>query len=268
MKPKLSIPSAIDTSEVLCSVLKEEGYYKNYLIYYQPQVCLRTFKIVGVEVRFRKMNLYDSFISFNQFYSLLDEEEVGKRMVMKVFQQFNEILQNGVSITLSIALSAQQLQDKNLIEHIKHNTSIFEIKSSLIRFELAESIITYLEESIENIKQLKELGYRVALDDFGTGYASLSYLDYLHIDTLKLNKSYVSKIKNIETDIPVLDGIIKIASDLELEIIGEGVEDMKQLTYLKQRNCNIIQGSLFSDPLSFERFMHLLNLSNKSFIWF
>ena len=108
--------------------------------------------------------------------------------------------------------------------------------------------------AIKTLTDLKDLGVKISIDDFGTGYSSLSYLKKFPIDYLKIDKSFVLDIMNVESDANIVETIISMAHNLGLEVIAEGVEDKQQLRFLQLHNCDFVQGYFFSRPISAEVF--------------
>ncbi len=109
------------------------------------------------------------------------------------------------------------------------------------------------------LRELKEIGISIAIDDFGTGYSSLQYLNDLPVDTIKIDRSFVSTISNINEKAPIITAIIALAKSLELSIIAEGIENEIQRDFLKIRECDFGQGFFYGHPLSAEKSFSLLN---------
>ena len=124
------------------------------------------------------------------------------------------------------------------------------IPASRIEFELTETVLMRdLDYATGILAQLREMGVRVAVDDFGTGYSSLAYLRRLAVDTLKIDRSFVSELDDGQ-GIAIVEAVIGLAHSLGLEVVAEGVETLSQLSALHQRGCNLIQGYLFARPMS------------------
>jgi EAL domain-containing protein (putative c-di-GMP-specific phosphodiesterase class I) len=122
-----------------------------------------------------------------------------------------------------------------------------------LRLELTETMIIDREENtIDLLEQIKQQKVRLSIDDFGTGYSSLSYLHRLPIDTLKLDRSFVSLINSEGKNCEIVNTIITLAHSLGMSAIAEGVETSKQLTHLKNLGCNAAQGYFFAKPLNLQ----------------
>jgi EAL domain-containing protein (putative c-di-GMP-specific phosphodiesterase class I) len=132
--------------------------------------------------------------------------------------------------------------------------------SSLLELEITESVMISLpEQVIEVLNKLRNLGIRISLDDFGTGYASLSYLQILPINVLKIDKSFTDKINGKDSEYNIVGNIILLAHQLGMEVVAEGVEHEEQLTYLIEQDCDYVQGYLLGRPLNEEQMFNLLN---------
>ena len=115
------------------------------------------------------------------------------------------------------------------------------------------------DSAIERIHELENLGVSTAIDDFGTGFSSLSYLRYLPIKKIKVDRSFVSNLGHNTKDAAICKGIITLAKELELQVVAEGVETQAQLDYLKAQCCDLYQGYLLARPMSLERLMPWLS---------
>jgi EAL domain-containing protein (putative c-di-GMP-specific phosphodiesterase class I) len=119
-------------------------------------------------------------------------------------------------------------------------------------------VMTDVDQAIEILRELKELGVHLSIDDFGTGYSSLSYLKRFPIDVLKIDQSFVRDITVDADDAAITLSIISLAHSLKLHVIAEGVETDEQLAYLREHGCDEMQGYLFSPPVAPARFEQLL----------
>ncbi|MBQ1628148.1 MAG: GGDEF domain-containing protein [Treponema sp.] len=156
---------------------------------------------------------------------------------------------------ISINLSPIQLKQPSIVYEIENLLSLYKIDPKTIEIEITEGImIDNMNDAIEKMKQLKEIGFKISLDDFGTGYSSLSYLQMLPLDTLKIDKSFINDITSqngIQANIT--NSIIMMVSKMGLDTIAEGVEHTDQYDLLKKFNCHIIQGFLCGKPMTLER---------------
>jgi len=133
-----------------------------------------------------------------------------------------------------------------------------------LEFEITESAFLSSEKSVERIiNYLKSIGITIALDDFGTGYSALSFLQYNHMNILKIDKAFIDKILVADPNKSLVELIISMAHKLGMEVVAEGVEEKKQVEYLITHNCDYFQGYLFARPLILDQVLDLLDNKNK-----
>jgi len=160
---------------------------------------------------------------------------------------------------LAINISPSQFLNADFIDQLEGHRQRYQLPARLIELEITEGVFVTDKSMVRNlIRKLVRLGYSVSLDDFGTGYSSLSYLQSLPIQTLKIDRSFVTDISN-SIDSSIVDYIIQLGQSLKLEIIAEGVETDMQLDYLQQRGCDRFQGYYFSPPLSPQDFISFIS---------
>jgi EAL domain-containing protein (putative c-di-GMP-specific phosphodiesterase class I) len=149
-----------------------------------------------------------------------------------------------------VNLSARQFHQANLVDMISDIIKKSGIEPKDLDLELTEStIMDFLDETTATLRRLKDLGTHISIDDFGTGYSSLMYLKTFPIDTLKIDKSFVKDIPTNSDDRAITQAIISMGHSLKLEIVAEGVETKEQLDFLRSKDCDIIQGFLFSKAI-------------------
>ncbi|QAA30220.1 EAL domain-containing protein [Clostridium manihotivorum] len=227
-------------------------------IHYQAQMDVNTYKLRGFEALLRWNSPALGRVSPAEFIPIAEETgsivSIGAWLISKVFKDAIEFKRKHIDFdAISINISAVQLLDKYFLDKVKNALYYTGIEPNKIEFEVTETaIIDNIEYSSEILNSLKELGFKIVLDDFGTGYSSLSYLNVLPIEVLKIDKSFIDDINMEESNKALLDGIIKLAHDLKMEVIAEGVEDCVQLELLKKINCDVVQGYYFSKPISYE----------------
>jgi len=257
--------------------LKRAIEEKQFLLYYQPQYNVKTNKLVGVEALLRWQHPELGLLEPESFISVLEESgliiPVCEQLMSTVAQKVVKWNKNQ-SCRVGINLSSRQLKDKTyfseLVTHIKQlkrnlfeagitNNKNADIKNYL-EFELTESILMEdTDESQKILYTLKELGVNLSVDDFGTGYSSLSYLQQFPIDSLKIDQSFVRDIGHDQGSELIVRAIIDLAHNLDLRVIGEGVETKQQMDFLRDKTCDEAQGFLFSNPISEKKFETLLN---------
>ena len=240
-------------------------------LYYQPKYDLNTSKITGVEALSRWNHPEIGIIPPSEFIPIAEETglivSIGEWAIREACKQLIEWEQKfNLLVPLSINLSIRQFYDKNLILTIMRILEETGVKPHYLELEITESIMERADESILILFKLKELGFIISIDDFGTGYSSLSYLKKLPIDTMKIDRSFISETDENHKDYKVLYTIIHLAQSMEMNIIAEGIESAQQESALLQLGCTQGQGFLFSEPLNandFNEFYNKINMDKR-----
>jgi diguanylate cyclase (GGDEF)-like protein len=228
---------------------------KEFLLYYQAQLDLRTGKPSGLEALIRWKHPDLGFIPPVEFIPIAEEtgliHPIGEWVLKTACEQkkiWND--QGFKALKVSVNLSARQFHYANLVDMIGGVIKQTGIDPEDLDLELTEStIMDHLEETTETLRKLKEMGTHISIDDFGTGYSSLMYLKTFPIDTLKIDKSFVDNVTTDPDDLAIAQAIISMAHSLKLEVVAEGVETKAQLEVLRAHGCDIIQGYLYSKPI-------------------
>ena len=159
------------------------------------------------------------------------------------------------SLTLSINLSALNLQDKNFVEMVKRAINVWDAKPEKIIFEVTESAMMLNPElSLDILVQLNKTGVRCSIDDFGTGYSSFAYLKKLPVSELKIDKSFVQNMDTVKEDAIIASAIVELAHNFDMFVTAEGVEKLETLEKLSGMNCEYAQGYYIAKPMSKENF--------------
>jgi diguanylate cyclase (GGDEF)-like protein len=160
---------------------------------------------------------------------------------------------------VAVNLSARQFLQPGLAEQVKRGLARSGLEGRFLELEITESLaMQKADATIDTLRELKELGVRISIDDFGTGYSSLSYLKRFPIDTLKIDRTFVSEIHADPGDAAIATTVIAMARSLGLRVVAEGVEREEQVWFLQAHRCDQVQGFLFSRPVAAERFDELL----------
>ncbi len=234
-------------------------------IYYQPIVSLEDWRIAGFEALVRWQHPQHGPVSPTQFIPLAEETgliiPIGQWVLTESLRQlrvWQQMFPSEPPLTMSVNLSARQLSQSDLIERISKTLEETGVEAHSLKIEITESaIIENIETSAMILKELKALGIKLSLDDFGTGYSSLSYLHRFPIDTLKIDRSFVTRMsmpKNSE----IIRTIISLAVNLGMDVIAEGVETREQVIQLTGLNCEYVQGYLLSKPVDGETMRALI----------
>ncbi|PZP25174.1 putative bifunctional diguanylate cyclase/phosphodiesterase [Pseudomonas kuykendallii] len=224
-------------------------------VFYQPKLCLRTGKLLGMEALLRWNHPERGMIRPDQFIGVAEETgliiPIGKWLVRQACRTSQELTAQGFgNLKIAINLSPKQFSDPDLVGSI---TSILEeerLPASLLELELTEGLLLEAtEDTRDQLNRLKDLGLTLAMDDFGTGYSSLSYLKKFPIDVLKIDRSFINDIPTSQDDMEITSAVIAMAHNLKLTVVAEGIETVEQLAFLRKQRCDIGQGYLFDRPI-------------------
>jgi diguanylate cyclase (GGDEF)-like protein/PAS domain S-box-containing protein len=226
-----------------------------FVLYYQPQIDLRSNQIVGVEALIRWQHPEWGIVPPARFITLAEETgmivPIGAWVIRTACMQAKAWQQRGLgNLRISVNLSARQFAQQDLVESVAQALSESGLDPTCLEIELTESLVMAdVDHAIRILRELKALGVTLSIDDFGTGYSSLSYLKRFPIDVLKIDRSFVNDI-SVDTDnAAIVSSIISLAHSLRLLVIAEGVETQSQLNYLRENGCDQMQGYFFSRPV-------------------
>lgn len=229
-------------------------------VHYQPQIDLRLQKVVGLEVLARWNHPKKGMIPPIEFLAIAEETDliiqIGIFLRNVAFKQFKAWQVQGIAPNkVAINLSSKELTQASFIHDFEEQLKQNELAPSSVEVEITESLLIDMTSQVQaSLERLRVLGATVAIDDFGTGYSSLSYITQLPFDVLKLDKAFVSEIGKSVDKVEIVTLIIEMAHHLKKKICAEGVETSKQLEFLKDRGCEIVQGYLLSRPISGESY--------------
>ena len=255
------------TSEIFEKIIMKQEIsdaLKNneFEVYYQPQIDIKTNKIIGAEALIRWNHRSLGVIQPDDFIPHAIETKLiiplGE-FVLKTACNFMKNLSSQNLLTdgvMAVNISSVQIKNGNLVELVKDSLKESNLEAKFLEMELTETfIMENIEESIVILNNLKSLGVKLSIDDFGTGYSSLSYLKQFPIDKLKIDKSFISELPNSKKDVAIAKTIIALAKGLGIKTIAEGVEKEIQKEFLKDENCDEIQGWIYSKALKEKDFV-------------
>jgi EAL domain-containing protein (putative c-di-GMP-specific phosphodiesterase class I)/DNA-binding NarL/FixJ family response regulator len=228
-------------------------------VHYQPLVDVATRRIVSLEALVRWQHPQHGAISPAEFIPVAEQSglilPLGEFVLQTVCEQVVRWEREKVPVVpVAVNISAVQLQQQNISEFVMGILRKTGMQPHLAVLELTESaIITNARSHTGELQSLRNLGVGIEIDDFGTGYSSLSYLRHLPIDTLKIDRSFISQIHINPADEAIVSAILAMAHCLGLKVTAEGVETATQLEVLRRLGCEVAQGFLFSRPLTAER---------------
>ena len=231
-----------------------------FLLHYQAKVSLVTGKVIGAEALLRWNDPATGLVLPSLFIPLLEEnqmiQEVGRwAMRTAVDDYLNWRNQGMAAVPVAVNVSALQLRNRDFIEEVRQIVAIDARAAHGLELEITESVVMAdIEHAAIALRQLRDMGVRIAIDDFGTGFSSLAYLSKLPIDTLKIDRAFVTDMAAGAQGIALVNAIITLAHSLQLNVVAEGVETDEQLRTLQSLRCDEMQGHLFSKPLPRELF--------------
>jgi len=225
-----------------------------FQLVYQPQICLRTGMVIGVEALLRWMNPTRGLLTPYHFIAGLEEfgliNEVGEWVLQTACEQVRRWHAMDLEpMRIGVNVSAQQFEDPMLIDKIRGALKETKLPPEYLEIELTEScLMSDPGEAGALLRELREVGVRIAIDDFGTGYSSLTYLHDFPLNALKIDKNFVQSVESNDRGGPIANMIVGLGKNLGLDVIGEGVETEGQLEYLRNQGCDIAQGYLYARP--------------------
>lgn len=243
---------------------------QEFQVYYQPQVNLCTGQIIGAEALVRWFHPETGFISPADFIPLAEETgliiAIDEWVLATVCAQAQAWQEAGLSsFPFAVNLSGLQFHQEDLYERIGQILRATRLEPRFLELELTESILVQnTDATIHKLHQLKKLGVQIAIDDFGTGYSSLGYLKQFPFDTLKIDRCFVSDIANDSKNAAITTAMIQMAHNLGLKVVAEGVETELEFAFLRQHQCDHMQGYLFSRPLPDPEFEQMIAVRKPS----
>jgi len=227
-----------------------------FQLVYQPQVCLRTGGVIGVEALIRWMHPTRGLLTPYHFIGALEEfgliNEVGEWVLETACEQMRRWHALELQpMRIGVNVSAQQFEDPLLIDKVRSALARAELSPEFLELELTEScLMSDPAQAGALLREIRDVGVRIAIDDFGTGYSSLTYLNEFPLNALKIDKSFVQSVESNDRGGPISKMIIGLGQNLGLEVIAEGVETAGQLAYMQEHGCDIAQGYLYARPES------------------
>ena len=240
------------------STLKEAIQEEQFIVYYQPQVDLKTGKISGLEVLIRLQHPQKGLLLPAEFIQIAEDTQmiipIGEFILRQACLDVMALKNDGVfNGNVAINISGRQIEHSDFLATLKKVIEFTKINPDKIELELTESVL--MKDAVHwstLLEQIKQIGVKIAIDDFGTGYSSLSYLHKLPIDKLKIDMSFVRDIPLKEDACMIANTIITLSDTMGMKTIAEGIETKEQEQYLRANSCEEGQGYLYSKPMSLE----------------
>lgn len=231
---------------------------EEFSVFYQPVIDTVTGNVAGVEALVRWIHPEKGIVSPAEFIPVAEETglilALGEYVLRSACRQTKVWLDSGLpNLHVAVNLSAKQLEQPDLRNIILSALDESELPPSALVLEITESVLmARAAESIDLLRDLRNLGIHLSIDDFGTGYSSLSYLKHLPANTLKIDRSFIQDIPDDEDAVAIVTGIMALAHSLRMTVVAEGVETDAQRETLTRLKCDCLQGFFYSKPLPAE----------------
>ena len=226
-----------------------------FVLFYQPQVCLSTGEITGFEALLRWWHPQRGLLTPKDFMSIAEESGVivpiGDWVLRQASSQMADWSKAGLpQIRLSVNISARQLENPNFVDSVMRAVQVYALNGHHLELEITESLLMRdLEANAIKLGRLSATGIRIAIDDFGTGYSSFKYLSRFPIHTLKIDQSFIQELER-EENTSIVNAMVSMGRGMNLNVVAEGVETQAQLDQLQTINCHEMQGYFYSAPIS------------------
>jgi diguanylate cyclase (GGDEF)-like protein len=233
---------------------------QEFEVYYQPIVSLHAGGLTGFEALVRWHHPERGMVAPTEFIPLAEETrligEIGEWVLYEACRQMSEwreLLPAHRSLNVSVNLSGKQLTQPGLVERVRQTLHETNLPPHCLKLEITESaVMDNAEAAASALALLRSLGIQLSIDDFGTGYSSLSYLHRFPVDTLKIDRSFVSRMCEGGENAEIVRTVVTLAANLGMAVVAEGVETEEQHALLEALNCEYGQGYLYSRPLNAE----------------
>ena len=238
-----------------------------FVLHYQPIVSMASGAIIGFEALIRWNHPERGLIPPDTFIPIAEETgliiPIGRWVLKEAccdLMAWQKKLKTAHPLFMSVNISSKQFLRPNLLKEIRQILSESRLPPEQLKLEITETaLMQNTDETLQLIEKLKEIGIKIVIDDFGTGYSSMSYLQQLPIDTLKVDRSFVSKMSSApDENKKIVETIIALAHELNMNVVAEGVETHEQHSVLSAMKCQLAQGFLFSRPLEKEKMEALI----------
>lgn len=226
-----------------------------FQLFYQPQVDSISHKLIGLEALIRWVHPLKGMLPAGEVIPVAESSklivEIGEWVLNEACRQLRSWLNNSINtVRVAINISIRQLSDGNLPVLIESLLEKYSLDANMLEIEITESCLQDDEICVLTLNKLKQLGLTISIDDFGTGYSCMSSLKHLPIGRLKIDRAFISDIPEQIDDCAIASAIIALGHQLNMKIIAEGVETDAQAKFLRDINCDGLQGYLFSKPMN------------------
>jgi EAL domain-containing protein (putative c-di-GMP-specific phosphodiesterase class I) len=254
MRQNRYVPGMIESARERLSI---EGRIRNaldageFVPWYQPLIDLRRNRIAGFEALIRWQPPGQRMIFPDQFIPIAEESglivELGNFMIREVCKQLAAWKRHDIHVAVNVSM--RQLRSGKLIATIQDALTHTGVPPHCLKLEITESaMMENVDDTAEQLREIKKLGVDISIDDFGTGFSSMSHLKMLPVDEMKIDRSFVTDVATSAHSQKIVNSIVRLAHELQLVVVAEGVEDEKVLAYLRSIDCDFGQGYFFGKP--------------------
>ncbi|WP_187429752.1 hypothetical protein ROLI_009990 [Roseobacter fucihabitans] len=246
--------------------LKHAVENKEFTLHFQPRVSMRTGKVVSAEALVRWNHPQRGLIMPSEFIAICEEtgliEDLGQLVLELGCRQAITWHQTGLDIDLSLNISPRQFENQRLLQSLERFARHPDFPENKIELEITENVLIGDHDLIaEKLSTISKLGYRIAIDDFGTGYSNLSYISRFPLHCLKIDQSFISQLPKSG---PIISLILTLGRQIGATIVAEGVESCEQLAWLRDHDCDEVQGYFLSPPVQAKNLPAMIQLLNLS----
>ena len=219
----------------------------------------------GAEALVRWRHPVNGFVSPEAFVPVAEETgiiiELGAWVLQTACDMTYMLQQKGYDgLNVAVNISAVQFTDGNLLPMVSNALENSRLHPESLELEITESAVMHdPEEVINSLHELSKFGMKLAIDDFGTGYSSLAYLKRFPVNTLKIDRAFITDISSDNDDAAIVEAVLGLGKHFNMKVVAEGVEDEEQLNFLKSQGCDTAQGYYISKPLSSEQYQTWLD---------
>lgn len=236
------------------------------VVFYQPVVSLRSGRVVGAEALVRWKHPTKGMIPPIKFIPIAEESGLISQLGYQVLETacleaktWQPHVRGGVPLIVNVNLSGKQLQQPDVVERVAEVMQRTGIPPQMLKLEITESVLmSDMDDIVGKLQQLKNLGIKLAIDDFGTGYSSMSSLSTFPVDTVKIDKAFVSRLGQQSEASAIVGAIVMLSKTMKMDVVAEGIEINAQREHLKTLGCDMGQGYFFARPLPAEEFLNHL----------
>lgn len=238
---------------------------REFIVFLQPKIRLNGEKPVGAEALVRWRRFDGSMVAPGEFIPLFERNGFIVELDFYVYEEVCRTIRwwmdnNMKTVPVSVNVSRVHLNDEGFISRLKNLVDFYQVPTELVELELTESIfLDNTKAALSTMQKLREMGFGVSIDDFGAGYSSLSLLKDMATDVIKLDKEFFVHDELLQEEKIVVSSIIHMAKQLNMKVLSEGIETRNQTEFLKEMDCDMVQGYFYAKPMPIREFECFLN---------